>query len=110
MAFELEPRSALAGGLVSLLVNALFVYFAGRIVLDRGALFASIFTALVGSFLAALVFGAVGGTPGLILAGAVWALVAAFFFRTEWLKGAVVGLVAGVLWILVSLVIDWLSP
>lgn len=98
------PGFALTG-LLSLILNTLFVYFAARIVLDRSSLVASLLTALLGTFLAGLVSAALPGVWGIVLAVAVWALVAAFFFRTAWLKGAVIGVVAWLLWALVAWVV-----
>ena len=46
--------------------------------------------------------GLVGGTLGLVLAILTWALVCALFYRTGMLKAAVVGLVAWVLYFLVT--------
>jgi hypothetical protein len=88
-------------GLGAFLVTALFVYIAARIVIDRSGVIAALLTALLANLLAGLVLAWVGfGTLGIILALAVWALVAALFYRTSWLKGAVIGLVAWVLWLL----------
>lgn len=95
--------------LIVLLVTTLFVWLAARIVIDRSSVLAALLTALVGNFLAFLVSGAVGGMPGLILAVLVWGLVAALFFRTAWLKGAVIGVVAWLLWFLTRLLLDWLG-
>ncbi len=87
--------------LIVVLVTALFVYIAARIVAGHASYIAAILTVIVGNFLAFLVWGAVSGTLGLILAILVWGLVAAVFFRTRWLQGAVIGIVAALLWILV---------
>ncbi|MES2155824.1 MAG: hypothetical protein V4510_11880 [bacterium] len=87
--------------LVTVLITALFVYVAARIVAGHGGFLASIATVLIGNFLAFLIWGAVGGTLGLVLAILAWGLVAAIFFRTRWLQGAVIGVVAALLWLLV---------
>ena len=92
--------------LVTWVVTALFIYFAARIVADRSSFIAALLVALVGSLLAILVGGLVGGTLGLVLAIATWALVCAIFYRTSWLKGAVVGLVAWVLFYLVTILVQ----
>lgn len=102
MAFD--ARGDLTTFLVTWLVTALFIHFAAKIVLDRSSFLAALLTALVGSLLAVLVGALVGGTLGLLLAIATWALVCALFYRTGWLKAAVVGLVA---WALFALV-QWL--
>lgn len=91
---------------ISVLVTSLFIFFAARFVLDRSSFVAAILTAVLGSVAAAAVFLLVeGGVLGFALAIAVWALLAALFFRTDWIKGAIIGLVAWVLWLVVTLVI-----
>ncbi len=104
MAFDV--RGDLTTFLVTWIVTALFIHFAAKIVLDRSSFLAALLTALVGSLLAVLVGALVGGTLGLVLAIATWALVCALFYRTGWLKAAVVGLVAWVLFFLVSWLVD----
>ena len=92
-------------GVVSVIVATLVVYFAAKIVLDSSSILAALGTALLGTFLAGLVEAAVEGIVGTLLGVAVWALVAAFFFRTHWLKGVVIGIVAAVLWWLIGLIV-----
>ncbi len=91
--------------LVTWIVTALFIHFAAKIILDRGGFIAALLVALVGTLLAGLVSLLVDGTLGLVLAIATWALVCALFYRTGWLKGAVIGLVAWVLYFRVSLAV-----
>lgn len=90
---------------VTWLVTALFIHFAAKIVLDRSSFLSALLVALIGSLVAVLVGGLVGGTLGLVLAIATWALVCALFYRTGWIKAAVVGLVAWVLFLLVTLLV-----
>jgi uncharacterized membrane protein len=92
------------GVLIAVLVVSLFVHMAARIVLDRGGFIQALATTVIGFLLAGLVMTLVPGVLGLTLAFVVWALVAAAFYRTRWVKGAVVGLVA---WVL-GLLIMWL--
>lgn len=92
-------------GVVSVIVATLVVYFAAKIVLDNSSILAALGTALLGTFLAGLVEAAVAGVVGTLLGVAVWALVAAFFFRTHWLKGIVIGIVAAVLWWLIGIIV-----
>lgn len=99
---DFDVRGSLVTFLITWLVTALFIHFAAKIVLDRSSFGAALLTALVGSLLAVLVAGLVGGTLGVVLAIATWALVCALFYRTGWLKAAVVGLVAWVLFFLVT--------
>ena len=109
MAPPLFAQERLITSLVTLLVASAVVYLAARMVLDRSSILASIVTVVLGTFLSALVAAALPGLLGILVAAAVWALVAAFFFRTEWLKGAIVGLVAWALWALIGLVVDALA-
>lgn len=102
MVAEFSVRSGIVTFVVTWLVTALFIHFAAKIVLDRSSFGSALLTALVGSLLAVLVGGLVGGLLGLILAIATWALVCSLFYRTGWLKAAVVGLVAWVLFALVA--------
>ena len=104
MAFEFDWSITL----IRWLVTSLFVWLAARIVIDRSSIIAALLTALVANLLAALVDALVDGVLGVILAAVVWALVAALFFRTSWLKGAVIGLVAWVLWLLTKWVLEQL--
>lgn len=106
MAYEFQADSALVSGIITLIIASLFVYFAARFVIDRSSFLASILTVLLGTFLASLVAGLVSGILGLVLGVAAWALVAAVFFRTAWVKGAIIGVVAWLLWFLVSLAIN----
>lgn len=92
--------------LILLVIEALFIWAAAKIVDAPGGFLAAILTALIGNFLAFLVWGAVGGILGLILAVLTWGLIAALFFRTAWLKGAVIGVVAWLIWFLVNLALE----
>lgn len=102
MAFDFTVRGSGLTFLITWIVTALFIHFAAKIVLDRSSFLSALLTALVGSILAILVGGLVGGTLGIILAVATWALVCALFYRTGWIKAAVVGLVAWVLYAIVA--------
>lgn len=108
MAFDFSLDSALVSAIISILVTALFIHFAAKIVVDRSSYIVSILVAVIGTFLGTLVYGLVGDVLGLILGILTWAAVAAVFFRTRLLKGAVIGVVAWLLWFLVNLLIDWL--
>lgn len=101
MAWEFNARDDLTTFLITWIVTAIFIHFAAKIVLDRSSFGAALLTALVGTFLAILVGALVGGTLGIVLAIATWALVCALFYRTGWIKAAVVGLVAWVLYFVV---------
>jgi hypothetical protein len=102
---EFDLQSDVVRFLITWVLTALFIHFAAKIVLDRGGFIAALLVALVGTLLAVFVSGLVGGTLGLVLAIVTWALVCAIFYRTSWLKGAVVGLVAWVLFFVVSWVV-----
>ena len=101
MAWEFDAPRDLTTFLITWVVTAIFIHFAAKIVLDKSSFIAALLTALVGTSLAVLVGALVGGTLGVILAIATWALVCALFYRTGWIKAAVVGLVAWVLYFIV---------
>ncbi|MGB1573340.1 MAG: hypothetical protein ACPG85_03615 [Flavobacteriales bacterium] len=101
-----ERTAALLGSLISLLVTALFIHFgASAVVKGKQRYTQAILVAFLGSLLAFLVLAGAGfGLVGNLLALAAWALVAAAVYRTSWLGGALIGVVAWVLW----LVIQWI--
>lgn len=103
--FEFQAQAGLVSALVTLLLATLLIRFAAGIVLDRSAWVASFLTALVGTLAATFVWSLVPGTLGVVLAILVWAAAAALFFRTRWVKGALIGVVAWILWALVT----WLA-
>ncbi|HUR64057.1 MAG TPA: hypothetical protein VM241_06215 [Candidatus Thermoplasmatota archaeon] len=94
------------GGLLSIVIATLFIWLAARLVLDRSSLLAALASAVISTLLAGLIAAAVGGTVGLVLAILVWALCTAAFFRTDWAKGAIIGLVAWVLSYVVGLLLQ----
>ena len=100
MAFE--PQGDWLSWLITWVVTALFIHFAAKIVLDRSSFLTALLVALIGTLLAVLVGGLVAGTLGLVLAIVTWALVCALFYRTGLLKAVVIGLVAWVLYFLVT--------
>ena len=103
MAFEVQGGWLAA--LITWVVVSLFIHFAAKIVLDKSSFLTAMLVALIGTILAVLVGGLVGGTLGLILAIVTWALVCALFYRTGMLKAAVVGVVAWVLFFLVTWIV-----
>jgi len=92
--------------LIEALIVGIFIFIAARIVVDKGGYLSAVLGAILASLAMGLVGSLVDGTLGLVLALATGALVLALVFRTGWLKGAVIGLVAGVLYILTSLLLD----
>jgi len=96
------------GALVSLLVTALFIHFGAKLMVPGKVHYMQgIATAFFGSLLAGFVLFLTGfGTLGNILALASWALVAAIAYRTSWLRGALVGLVAWLIWLVVNWIIQ----
>lgn len=94
------------GGLVTILVATLFIWLAARLVLDRSSILAALASAVISTLLAGLIAAYVGGAIGIILAILVWALFTAIFFRTDWAKGAIIGLVAWVLSALVGWILE----
>lgn len=106
--------SAIVSAVISVLIVTLFIFFAAKFVLDRTSFLAALGTALIGTFLATLLTDLIGRVLDApvwvfyIIAVAIWALVAAFFFRARWIQGAIIGLVAWLLWVLVHWIIGML--
>lgn len=92
----------LVSAIIAVLVTTLFIYFAAKFVLDRSSFLAALGTALLGTFLASIVVGLLVDVLDaaewvfFVIGIAIWALVAAFFFRARWIQGAIIGLVAWV--------------
>ncbi len=94
--------------LIVWVVTALFIHFAAKIVLDRSSVLTALGVALLGTILAVLVGSLVAGTLGLVLAILTWMLVCALFYRTGMLKAAVIGIIAWVLYFLVTWLVGML--
>lgn len=107
-AFEFGAGEGIVAAIVTIVIASLIIRAAARLVIDRGGFISALLTAIVGTLVATFVWALVPGLLGLLLGIAVWALVAALFFRTDWVKGALIGVVAWVIWFLVSLLITWL--
>lgn len=103
-----EHANGLEDGWVAFLIEALivgiFIFVAARIVIDRGGILSAILGAILAALAMGLILQFVPGVLGLVLALAAGALILAVVFRTSWLKGAVIGLVA---WV-IGLLVDWL--
>lgn len=103
--------SAIVSAIVSVLIVTLFIFFAAKFVLNRTSFLAALGTALLGTFLAFLVVDLLRLAidfpewVGYLIVIATWALIAAAFFRARWVQGAIIGLVAWVLWALVHWII-----
>ncbi|MEA3190070.1 MAG: hypothetical protein QOD77_652 [Thermoplasmata archaeon] len=95
----------IVGFLVVLLLTALFIYFAAKLLGETEGYGTALVVALVGGILANLVSYFVAGLLGLILAVVVWALVAAAAYHTRWLKGLLIGFLAWVLFFLAQLAV-----
>lgn len=96
-----ERQAALLASLISLFVTALFIHFgANAVVKGKQRYTQALLVAFLGSLLAGLVLLGAGGLGwvSFFLALAAWSLVAAVVYRTSWLGGALVGLVAWILW------------
>lgn len=104
--FEKFNTDWLIGFLIILLVTSIFIYVAAKLTGEGEGFGTAIATALVGSLLYALVLYLIPNNWGLVLAIIVWGAVAAGFYRTRWLKGLLIGLVA---WLLASLTLWILS-
>jgi hypothetical protein len=106
MAAPFATTQLQVGGLVTILVATLFIWLAARLVIDRSSILAALASAVISTLLAGLIAALVGGgTLGIVLAILVWAAFTALFFRTDWTKGAIIGLVAWVLSFLVDLMV-----
>lgn len=95
----------LVGAIISLLLTGLIIHFGASFVVPGKQRYTQgILTAFLGSLLAFLVLVGAGGFGGLaiILALAAWALVAALVYRTSWLRGALIGVAAWVIWLIVQ--------
>jgi len=88
--------------IISLLIVGLFVYLAAKLTGESEGYGTALATAFVGNLLAYLVLILISGWLGIVLAIVVWGAVAAGFYRTRWLKGLFIGIVA---WLLMALVI-----
>ncbi len=94
----------MVGAVISFLVTGLFIHFgASMVVKGKQHYWQGLIVAFAGTVAATVVLiGAGFGTLAVFLALAAWALVAAIVYRTSWLRGAVVGLAAWVLWLIVN--------
>lgn len=99
---EFQVGSGIVSAILSILIVSLFIHFGAKPFTHDAGFLRAVFVAIVGSLLATVVWGALGGTLGLIVAVAVWALVAAVTYRTSWLAGLMIGVVAWILWAIVS--------
>lgn len=111
MVFEITAGNSLLSAIITILIVTLFIFFAAKFVLGRTSFFAALGTAVIGTILAQLAAVGVDALGGgywfaLIVGIVVWALIAAIFFRAAWVQGAIIGLVAWVLWFLVNLAIS----
>lgn len=105
---EFEITSGLVSSIVTILLVSLAIHFGAKTITRDAGFLRAVVVALLGSLFAGIVWAAVGGNLGLILAVAVWALVAAVTYRTSWLGGLVIGVVAWLLWYLVSILVAML--
>ena len=96
---QFEVSDALIASIISLLITGVFVHVAARLVVGESRYLRAVLAAFLGNLLAAVVLLGVQGTVGAILAVAAWALVVALLYRTKWLAGAGIGLVAWLLWL-----------
>lgn len=99
-AFEFSVSNTLVAGIIALLVTAVFVHIAAKLVAGHSNYLQAVLAAFLGNLLAALVLLGVGsGLLGIFLALAAWALVVALIYRESWLAGLGIGLVAWLLWL-----------
>ncbi len=105
---DFSSAAGIASSLVSILVVSVFIHFGAKSVTRDAGFLRAVFVAVVGSVFAGIIWIALGGTLGLILAVGAWGLVAAVTYRTSWFGGMAIGFVAWLLWLAVSLVFAWL--
>ncbi|HUR62202.1 MAG TPA: hypothetical protein VM286_07565 [Candidatus Thermoplasmatota archaeon] len=106
MAAPFATQELQLGGLLSILITTLFIWLAARFVLDRSSILAALASAVISTLLAGFILALLGGgLAAIILAILVWALCTAMFFRTDWVKGAIIGLVAWALSYVVGLLL-----
>ncbi len=97
---EFQVSGALVASVVALLITGVFVHVAAKLVVGQSKYLQAVLAAFLGTLLATLVLlGAGSGLLGAFLAVAAWALVVAAVYRTKWLAGAAVGVVAWLLWL-----------
>lgn len=108
MEFTLE---SIVSGLISILLVSLAIHFGAKPFAraENEKFLNAILVAVLGSILATLVefllADAIGATWARVLALATWALVAAAIYRTSWIRGALIGVLAWLLWFVVSLIV-----
>jgi hypothetical protein len=95
--------------LLTWLVATLFVHFAAKLVMGGSRFLQALLAVMVGSLLAGLVDlgGRSADWPGpliAVLALAAFALGLAVMYRASWFKGALLGVVAWILWAVVRYV------
>lgn len=108
-AIEFAISDTLIASLVALLITAVFVHVAAKLVVGESRYLQAVLAAFLGSLLAGLVLLGVQGIVGAFLAVAAWALVVALVYRTRWLAGAGIGLIAWLLWLGIVYLIRFLS-
>ncbi len=111
MAIEFSTLSNIISGIISILVVSVFIHFGAKpfakeidekfsnavVVAVAGAVLASIVAILLANVFTRPIYAN-------LLSIATWALVAAGVYRVSWLKGLLIGLVAGLLWFAVSVI------
>lgn len=103
-AYELTRGDSILAALVAALLVGLFVHLAARIVLDRSTWLRGIAAGVLGILLGSLAAALLVQPLVAALAGlAVFALVTAAIYRTNFWKGVAIGAMAWVLSLLVSL-------
>jgi hypothetical protein len=111
MAVEFTTLSNIISGVISILVVSIFIHFGAKPFAEEiNEKFSNaIIVAVAGSVLASLAAILLSGVftkpiYGQLLSVAAWALVAAAIYHVSWVKGLLIGLVAGILWFIVNLV------
>lgn len=95
----MEPWvSVLISGLVTLLINALFIHIAASILVKGKQTYVqAILAAFLGSLLASLAMGFIPGLLGVALGVLLWLIIVGAIYRTGLIKALLIGLFAGLI-------------
>ncbi len=106
---EHSIQQDIIGFLLTLLIGAFFVHWSAKLVLDRSSFFSAMLAFFLGTLLASLLRAflapPIGEAAATVAALAGMAAVFAAVYRTKWTKGAIVGVVAWVIWAAVQFLV-----
>ncbi len=106
--------SLLVSAALTLLIGGFFVHAAAKLVIDRSSFGQAILAFLLGTLLATGVMALAGDPLGRPIATLLGLIAMAFAFaavyRTKWSKGAIIGVVAWIIWAAVTALVNWFWP